>query len=97
MGASDRTDAGVRGRHGATFHQWRTRVRILAALRGWPAVSVAAVAPTVGYATASAFGAAFRRILGTSPSAYLGDALTMTAHYYSAPPWHTRRRHAACT
>ena len=74
VGASDRTlmRAFVAGT-GLTFHQWRTRVRILAALPRLAAgVSVAAVAPTVGYATASAFGAAFRRVLGTTPSAYLG-------------------------
>jgi AraC-like DNA-binding protein len=74
VGASDRTlmrafTAGT----GLTFHQWRTRARILAALpRLAEGVSVAAVAPTVGYATASAFGAAFRRVLGTTPSTYLG-------------------------
>lgn len=74
VGASDRTlirafTAGT----GLTFHQWRTRARILAALpRLAQGVAVAAVAPTVGYATASAFGAAFRRVLGTTPSAYLG-------------------------
>ncbi|HEY8547290.1 MAG TPA: helix-turn-helix transcriptional regulator [Acidimicrobiales bacterium] len=74
VGASDRTlmrafTAGT----GLTFHQWRTRARILAALpRLAEGVAVAAVAPTVGYATASAFGAAFRRVLGTTPSAYLG-------------------------
>jgi AraC-like DNA-binding protein len=59
---------------GLTFHQWRTRARIIAALpRLAEGVAVAAVAPTVGYATASAFGAAFRRVLGTTPSAYLGE------------------------
>ena len=75
VGASDRTlmRAFLAGT-GLTFHQWRTRARILAALPRLAAgVSVAAVAPTVGYATASAFGTAFRRVLGTSPSAYLGD------------------------
>jgi AraC-like DNA-binding protein len=75
VGASDRTlmRAFTSGT-GLTFHQWRTRARILAALpRLTEGVAVAAVAPTVGYATPSAFGAAFRRVLGTTPSAYLGD------------------------
>ena len=76
VGASDRTLMRTFvASTGLTFHQWRTRARILAALPRLAAgVSVAAVAPTVGYATASAFGSAFRRVLGTTPSAYLGDA-----------------------
>jgi AraC-like DNA-binding protein len=81
VGASDRTlmRAFLTGT-GLTFHQWRTRARILAALPRLAAgVSVAAVAPTVGYATASAFGTAFRRVLGTTPSAYLGDAAESAA------------------
>lgn len=74
VGAGERTlmRAFVAGT-GLTFHQWRTRARILAALpRLAEGISVAAVAPAVGYATASAFGSAFRRVLGTTPTAYLG-------------------------
>ncbi|MGW2108594.1 AraC family transcriptional regulator [Streptomyces sp. NPDC001948] len=61
---------------GMHFDRWRTHVRLRAALpllaEGQP---VSRVAHTVGYATASAFLAAFRRTVGTSPGRYLsGDA-----------------------
>lgn len=61
---------------GMNFDRWRTHVRLRAALpllaEGQP---VSRVAHTVGYATSSAFLAAFRRTVGTSPGRYLhGDA-----------------------
>lgn len=60
---------------GMSFDRWRTHVRLRAALpllaEGRP---VSRVAHTVGYATPSAFLAAFRRTVGTSPKRYLnGD------------------------
>ncbi|UED88125.1 AraC family transcriptional regulator [Streptomyces profundus] len=60
---------------GMHFDRWRTHVRLRAALpllaEGQP---VSRVAHTVGYATPSAFLAAFRRTVGTSPGRYLkGD------------------------
>ncbi|MGC5041318.1 AraC family transcriptional regulator [Streptomyces sp. DT190] len=62
---------------GMNFDRWRTHVRLRAALsllaEGQP---VSRVAHAVGYATASAFLAAFRRTVGTSPRRYLnGDAM----------------------
>ncbi|MFF1923262.1 AraC family transcriptional regulator [Streptomyces sp. NPDC058221] len=62
---------------GMNFDRWRTHVRLRAALpllaEGQP---VSRVAHTVGYATPSAFLAAFRRTVGTSPGRYLhGDAI----------------------
>ncbi|MGW6509364.1 helix-turn-helix transcriptional regulator, partial [Streptomyces niveus] len=61
---------------GMNFDRWRTHARLRAALpllaEGHP---VSRVAHTVGYATPSAFLAAFRRVVGTSPGRYLhGDA-----------------------
>ncbi|OKK25156.1 AraC family transcriptional regulator [Streptomyces sp. CB02488] len=61
---------------GMNFDRWRTHVRLRAALpllaEGLP---VSRVAHAVGYATPSAFLAAFRRTVGTSPGRYLnGDA-----------------------
>jgi AraC-like DNA-binding protein/quercetin dioxygenase-like cupin family protein len=61
---------------GMSFERWRTHARLRAALpllaEGSP---VSVVARAVGYATPSAFLAAFRRTVGTSPSRYLhGDA-----------------------
>ncbi|RLV81315.1 AraC family transcriptional regulator [Streptomyces rapamycinicus NRRL 5491] len=57
---------------GMTFDRWRTHARLRAALsllaEGRP---VSRVAHTVGYATPSAFLAAFRRTVGTSPGRYL--------------------------
>lgn len=72
VGASDRTlTRAFLAQTGLTFDEWRTRTRILAALPHLASgVPVAVVAPRVGYATQSAFGAAFRRIMGTTPSAY---------------------------
>jgi AraC-like DNA-binding protein len=57
---------------GMTIGQWRTRARLVAAIRGLAAgESATAVAAASGYSTPSAFGAAFRRELGTSPRRYL--------------------------
>lgn len=57
---------------GMSFDRWRTQLRLRAALpllaEGRP---VARVAPRVGYATPSAFLAAFRRTVGTTPRRYL--------------------------
>jgi AraC-like DNA-binding protein/quercetin dioxygenase-like cupin family protein len=62
---------------GMSFDRWRTHMRLRAALpllaEGQP---VSRVAHTVGYATPSAFLAAFRRIVGTSPSRYLSGPVT---------------------
>ncbi|MEV5976598.1 helix-turn-helix transcriptional regulator [Streptomyces sp. NPDC052114] len=60
---------------GMNFDRWRTHLRLRAALpllaEGRPVVQVAR---SVGYTTASAFLAAFRRTFGTSPRRYLkGD------------------------
>lgn len=56
---------------GMTFTQWRQRARILASLpklaRGQTIVSVAL---DLGYESSSAFGAMFRRVLGSSPASY---------------------------
>ncbi|MFF0743872.1 AraC family transcriptional regulator [Streptomyces sp. NPDC004111] len=58
---------------GMSFDRWRTHARLRAALgplaEGQP---VSRVAHAVGYATASSFLAAFRRVVGTSPGRYLG-------------------------
>ncbi|MFF1904447.1 AraC family transcriptional regulator [Kitasatospora sp. NPDC058218] len=57
---------------GMSFDRWRTHLRLRAALpllaEGHP---VARVAHAVGYATPSAFLAAFRRTVGTTPQRYL--------------------------
>ncbi|HEY2205765.1 MAG TPA: helix-turn-helix transcriptional regulator [Pseudonocardia sp.] len=59
---------------GLSFERWRTGIRMWAALPlladGHP---VTRVAHLVGYATASAFLAAFRRTVGTTPSGYLSE------------------------
>jgi len=72
VGASDRTlQRAFRSGTGLGFQEWRTRARVAAALRllltDRP---VAAIAGDVGYATSSAFGAAFRSVTGLPPSAY---------------------------
>lgn len=59
---------------GMSFDRWRTHARLRAALvllaEGQP---VSRVAHAVGYATPSAFLAAFKRTVGTSPRRYLGS------------------------
>lgn len=73
VGASDRTLLrAFQGGTGLGFHEWRTRARVVAALPlladGTP---VSVVAGLVGFGSSSSLGAAFRRVLGQSPSAYL--------------------------
>lgn len=72
VGASDRTlQRAFRSETAMGFQDWRTRARVAAALAllltDRP---VAAIAGDVGYATSSAFGAAFRRVTGLPPSAF---------------------------
>ena len=56
---------------GITFGQWRTRIRLAASLPlladGLP---LARIAERIGYASASAYVAAFRRAVGVSPGQY---------------------------
>lgn len=60
---------GSRYRTGVGFGRWRTRLRVRAALELLAAGTPVAVAGRqVGYQTASAFIAAFRRELGVTPS-----------------------------
>ena len=74
VGAAGRTLARVfDAETGMSFGRWRTNVRLRAAMlllaEGQP---VAVVAHRVGYATPSAFIAAFRRQLGATPGAFYG-------------------------
>ncbi|OKH98960.1 AraC family transcriptional regulator [Streptomyces sp. CB02923] len=72
VGASARTLArAFAAETGMPFGQWRTRLRLQTAmplLAG--GATVAAVAVRVGYASPSAFVAAFRRVVGVPPGAY---------------------------
>jgi AraC-like DNA-binding protein len=57
---------------GLTFSQWRTHARLQAAVAALADGSpVARVAEQVGYATPSAFTAAFRRVTGQTPAGYV--------------------------
>jgi hypothetical protein len=59
---------------GLSIGQYRERARLLAALpRLASGEPVARVAADVGYATPSAFGAMFKRVLGVSPSRYFSS------------------------
>ncbi|MBF6329716.1 helix-turn-helix transcriptional regulator [Nocardia transvalensis] len=56
---------------GITFGQWRTQIRLAASLPLLAAgLPVARIAERVGYGTASAYVAAFRRAVGVSPGRY---------------------------
>jgi AraC-like DNA-binding protein len=72
---------------GMTFGQWRTQLRLQAALpllaRG---MAVGRVAGRVGYATPSAFVAAFRRAVGVPPAAYFGWPSSSTTVDFRAAP-----------
>ncbi len=71
-GASERTLTRIFPREtGMTFGQWRTRVRLRAALPLLAeGMTVSATARKVGYTTPSAFVAVFRKVTGESPGAY---------------------------
>lgn len=57
---------------GMTVGRWRTQARLHAAITLLESgVPVTRAAAEVGYATPSAFSAAFRQVLGTSPTRYL--------------------------
>jgi AraC-like DNA-binding protein len=57
---------------GMSVGRWRTQARVHAAIRLLAGGdSVTRVAADVGYSTPSAFGAAFRQVIGTSPGRYL--------------------------
>jgi AraC-like DNA-binding protein len=77
VGASSRTLARLfSAETGLTFGRWRTNVRLAAALPHLAAgAGVTATARRVGYATPSAFVAAFRRELGTTPARYFNAPL----------------------
>lgn len=72
---------------GMSFDRWRTHARLRAALpllaEGQP---VSRVAHTVGYATPSAFLAAFRRTVGTSPGRYLNGEAPFEEPVVSSSP-----------
>lgn len=72
VGASARTLARLfTAETGMGFERWRTTARLAAALPLLAeGASVATAARRVGYATPSAFVAAFRRVLGTTPADY---------------------------
>ena len=76
VGASERTLAReFQAGTGMTFGRWRTLLRLQAALPGLAAGRpVSAVARQVGYESASAFVAAFRRETGHTPAAYFRPA-----------------------
>jgi AraC-like DNA-binding protein len=72
VGASERTLARLFGAEtGLGFDEWRTRLRLSQAIALLAdGVSVTATGRRVGYATPSAFVAAFRRVTGVSPGRY---------------------------
>lgn len=76
VGASDRTLArGFAEETGMPFGQWRTMLRLRAALPMLAAGdAVSRVAGRVGYQTPSAFVAAFRRVTGVTPASYFGGS-----------------------
>jgi AraC-like DNA-binding protein len=74
VGTSRRTlERDVHASTGLSLGQWRQRARMLAALEALAAgTPVSRVAVDVGYATPSAFTAAFRTVLGTTPARFFG-------------------------
>ena len=76
VGASDRTLArGFAEETGMPFGQWRTMLRLRAALPMLAAGdAVSRVAGRVGYQTPSAFVAAFRRVTGVTPASYFAGS-----------------------
>ncbi|MBS2014019.1 MAG: helix-turn-helix transcriptional regulator [Deltaproteobacteria bacterium] len=81
MGASARTAARkFLAETGLTFGQWRTQLRLFAALERLAAgSSVTAVAFEVGYTDVSSFIAAFKAATGETPARYFGDVSAAAA------------------
>jgi AraC-like DNA-binding protein/quercetin dioxygenase-like cupin family protein len=71
---------------GMPFHSWRAQARVRASVgllaSGHP---VTRTALAVGYSSPSTFAAAFRRVLGTTPSEYAHSARTAAAVRPSVP------------
>jgi AraC-like DNA-binding protein len=65
--------------HGVPFTTWRTRTRLRASLAMLPRWSVTETAHRVGYASASAYVAAFTREFGTTPRQHVLRALPRAA------------------
>jgi AraC-like DNA-binding protein len=60
---------------GMTFGKWRQQLRLMHAMRLLGAgAKVTHAALDAGYSTPSAFIAAFRKVLGTTPTQYFKDA-----------------------
>ena len=59
-----------------TFKEWRQRARIMAAVEalGGGNVSIKQIAARTGFASAAAFGHAFRQVMGVTPGEFLGRA-----------------------
>lgn len=82
VGASSRTLSRIfPAETGMGFAQWRSRLRVRASL-GYLAdgESVSTTAALVGFASASAFIAAFTRLTGTTPGAYFADSVAGGRH-----------------
>jgi AraC-like DNA-binding protein/quercetin dioxygenase-like cupin family protein len=75
LGCTTRTIArDFQAETGASFLSWRHQARLLAALRLLhEGESVLSAGQVVGYETASAFTAMFKRLMGCTPSQYLAD------------------------
>ncbi|HEY4459360.1 MAG TPA: helix-turn-helix transcriptional regulator [Pseudonocardiaceae bacterium] len=72
---------------GMTFGQWRTQLKLQAALPLLAGgMAVGRVAGRVGYATPSAFVAAFRRAIGVPPAAYFGWGSSSATVDFRATP-----------
>ncbi|MFF4014200.1 helix-turn-helix transcriptional regulator [Streptomyces sp. NPDC001843] len=99
MGAGARTLARLfTAETGLTFGQWRERSRMQSAMPYLAAgLPVEAVARKVGYASASSFTAAFRRVVGITPRAYFPGPDTAPPPVGENGPHESvpRRRHRA--
>jgi AraC-like DNA-binding protein len=61
---------------GLTFKEWRQRARILASFEMLGRSSTADVAARLGFSSVSAFGHAFRQVLGVTPKEFTGRVVT---------------------
>jgi AraC-like DNA-binding protein len=70
---------------GLTFKTWRQRARIVRAIDELSAgTPISRVAAHTGFASTAAFSYAFRQVTRMTPTAFLGDALSLTSH---SPPY----------
>lgn len=94
VGASKRTVERIfQAEAGMTFGKWRQQLRLMHAMRSLgEGTQVTRAALEAGYSTPSAFSAAFRKALGTTPTQYFKASPRLSGEPPSPEPSHSHPR-----